>query len=138
FSAAQFDVTFDNGSPIKLYGHYGRTQDLDINGTAAGTPEEKWTYYAADAKYNFTPALYGAVRYSGAAVSKLAGADSDGKVNRIQVGGGFWLSKNLLLKVEYVQQQYDGFAEGQVVNNNIQAWKNPEFSGVISEVSFSF
>lgn len=138
FSAAQFDVTYDTGSPLKLYGHYGYTQDLDINGSAAGTPEEKWAYYAADARYNFTPTLYGAVRYSGAQANKLAGADSNGTVSRIQVGGGFWLSKNLLLKVEYVQQQYDGFGEGQVVNNNIQAWKNPEFSGVISEVSFSF
>ena len=138
FSAAQFDVTFDNGSPIKLYGHYGRTQDLDINGTAAGTPAEKWTYYAADAKYEITPALYAAARYSGANTTQLAGADSDGKVNRLQVGGGFWLTRNLLMKVEYVHQTYSGFATGQVVNNNIQAWRNPEFSGVISEVSFSF
>lgn len=138
FSAAQFDVTFDNGSPVKLYGHYGRTQDLDINGSAAGTPEEKWSYYAGHAVYNFTPTLYGAVRYSGAQANKLAGNDSDGTVQRIQVGGGFWLTKNLLLKVEYVQQNYNGFREGQIVNNNIQAWKNPEFSGVISEVSFSF
>jgi hypothetical protein len=138
FSAAQFDVTFDNGSPLKLYGHFGRTQDLDINGSAAGTPEEKWSYYAADATYNFTPAIYGAVRYSGATTSLLNGQLSDGKVNRIQVGGGFWLSKNLLAKVEYVHQQYNGFAQGQMVNNNIQAWRNPEFSGVISEVSFSF
>jgi len=138
FSAAQFDVTFDNGSPLKLYGHYGRTQDLDLNGSAAGTPEEKWSYYAADATYNFTPALYGAVRYSGATTAMLNGQASDGKVTRIQVGGGLWLSKNLLAKVEYVHQQYNGFAQGQMVNNNIQAWRNPEFSGVISEVSFSF
>ena len=46
--------------------------------------------------------------------------------------------KNLLLKVEYVNQKYSGFAEGQIVNNNIQAWRDPQFSGVISEVSFSF
>jgi len=138
FSAAQFDVTFDNGSPIKLYANFGRTQDLDINGTAAGTPQEKWNYYAADAQYFFTPTLYGAVRYSGATTSQLNGQASDGKVNRMQVGGGFWLSKNLLMKVEYVNQKYSGFAQGQVVNNNIQAWKNPSFSGVISEVSFTF
>ncbi len=138
FSAAQFDVTFDNGSPVKLYGHYGRTQDLDINGTLAGTPEEKWSYYAADVKYEITPALYAAVRYSGADVSQLGGAASDGNVKRIQAGGGFWLSKNLLMKVEYVQQKYSGFSEGQIVNNNIAAWRDPSFSGVISEVSFRF
>ena len=65
-------------------------------------------------------------------------AASNGKVDRIQVGGGLWVSKNLLLKVEYVNQKYSGFAQGQIVNNGIQAWRNPAFSGVISEVSFSF
>jgi predicted porin len=138
FSATQFDVTFDNKSKVKLYGHYGIAQDKDINGTAAGTPEEKWTYYAADATYNLTPAIYAAARYSAAATSKLAGNPSDGRVNRIQVGGGLWLTKNMLVKLEYVQQKYSGFSVGQMVNNNIQAWRDPEFSGLISEVSFSF
>lgn len=138
FSAAQVDVTFNNGSPLELYGHYGMTQDLDINGSAAGTPEEKWSYYAGDVVYRITPAVYAAARYSNASTSKLGGNASDGNVNRIQVGGGLWLTRNLLVKVEYVNQQYDGFAVGQMVNNNIQAWRNPSFSGVISEVSFSF
>lgn len=138
FSAAQFDVTFKNESPVELYGHVGRTQDLDINGSAAGKPEEKWTYYAGDVVYRFTPSVYGAARYSSASPDRLAGNVSNGKVNRIQVGGGLWVSKNLLLKVEYVNQKYSGFTEGQMVNNNIQAWRNPSFSGVISEVSFSF
>lgn len=138
FSAAQFDVTFDNHSPLKLYGHYGMTQDKDINGIAAGAPEEKWTYYAGDVVYKITPALYAAARYSNASTDMLGGAASNGKVDRYQVGGGLWLTRNLLVKMEYVNQKYDGFAVGQVVNNGIQAWKNPSFSGVISEVSFSF
>lgn len=138
FSAAQFDVTFKNGSPLELYGHYGMTQDLDINGSAAGTPKEKWSYYAGDVVYRITPAIYAAARYSNASTSQLAGADSNGTVDRIQVGGGLWLTKNLLVKMEYVNQKYSGFAEGQVVNNGIQAWRNPSFNGVISEVSFSF
>lgn len=138
FSAAQFDVTFNNGSPLELYGHYGITQDKDINGSLAGSPEEKWTYYAGDVVYRFTPALYAAARYSSASTSMLAGNASDGRVDRIQIGGGLWLTRNLLMKLEYVDQKYDGFAVGQIVNNGIQAWRNPSFSGVISEVSFSF
>lgn len=138
FSAAQFDITWKNESPLELYGHYGRTQDLDINGSAPGAPEEKWTYYAGDVVYRITPSVYAAARYSNASVDTLAGMASNGKVDRIQVGGGLWLSKNLLLKVEYVNQKYSGFAEGQIVNNGIQAWRNPSFNGVISEVSFSF
>ncbi|HEX2121925.1 MAG TPA: hypothetical protein VHL59_09815 [Thermoanaerobaculia bacterium] len=139
FSAAQFDATFDRkGFPVKLYGHVGRTQDKDINGSAAGAPEESWNYYAGDVKYELTSAIYAAARYSSAQTSMLAGNPSDGKVTRIQVGGGLWLTRNLLMKLEYVQQKYSGFATGQMVNNGIQAWRDPEFSGVISEVSFSF
>jgi hypothetical protein len=138
FSATQFDLTFDNSSPIKLYGHYGITRDEDINGTVAGAPEETWSYYAGDVVYKLNEAIYVAARYSGAQARKFQGVDSDGTVNRYQVGGGLWLTKNLLVKVEYVQQKYDGFAQGNIVNNNVQAWRNPEFSGVVSEVSFSF
>ncbi len=138
FSAAQLDVTWKNESPLELYGHIGRTQDLDINGSAAGTPEEKWLYYTGDVVYRITPALYAAARYSNATADTLNGAASDGKVNRIQVGGGLWISKNLLLKVEYVNQKYSGFEQGVIVNNGIQAWRDPQFSGVISEVSFAF
>ena len=138
FSATQFDLTFDNSSPIKLYGHYGITRDEDINGTVAGAPEETWSYYAGDVVYKLNEAIYAAARYSGAQARKFQGVDSEGTVNRYQVGGGLWLTKNLLVKVEYVQQKYDGFVQGNIVNNNVQAWRNPEFSGVVSEVSFSF
>ena len=138
FSAAQFDVTFDSALPVKVYGHYGITQDKDINGSAAGTPEEKWTYYAADVKYELTPALYAAARYSAATTDMLGGRATGGKVNRIQFGGGFWLTKNMLMKVEYVTQKYSGFRQGDMVNNGIQAWRDPEFNGFVAEVSFAF
>lgn len=139
FSAAQFDVTFDKDAfPIKVYGHLGRTKDKDINGTAAGEPEEEWNYYAGDVVYKLTPTIYAAARYSGANTDMLNGRATDGKVTRIQVGGGLWITKNMLMKIEYVTQKYRGFAQGDMVNNGVQAWRNPEFSGFVSEVSFSF
>ncbi|HEX7154220.1 MAG TPA: hypothetical protein VF618_22220 [Thermoanaerobaculia bacterium] len=139
FSAAQFDATWkQDNNPIELYGHLGRTQDKDINGSAAGTPEETWNYYAGDVVYRFTPALYGAVRYSAAQTEMLGGKTTDGTVNRLQVGGGFWLTRNMLMKLEYVTQKYDGFRQGDMVNNGIQAWRNPEFNGFVAEVSFAF
>lgn len=139
FTAAQLDLTYDEASfPIKLYGHYGRTQDKDINGSVAGTPEETWNYYAGDVVYKITPALYAAARYSGATTDMLAGRATDGKVNRIQVGGGFWLTRNMLMKLEYVTQKYNGFVQGDMVNNNLQAWRDPEFKGFVAEVSFAF
>ncbi|HEX6177126.1 MAG TPA: hypothetical protein VF057_02105 [Thermoanaerobaculia bacterium] len=138
FSAAQFDITFKNGSPLELYGHYGRTQDLDLNGSLAGAPEEKWAYYAGDVVFRLTKNVYAAARYSAADAESIGGNLSSGKVQRYQAGGGLWLTRNLLMKLEYVDQTYTGFRAGEMVNNNIQAWRNPSFKGLISEVSFSF
>jgi hypothetical protein len=138
FEAMQADVTWDGALPVKLYGHYGVTRDMDINGSLPGEPEETWSYYAGDVVYELTDNLYAAARYSAATADMFQGRDSNGKVTRYQVGGGFWLTKNLLWKVEYVKQQYSGFAAGDVVNNNVQAWRDPAFSGVITEVSFAF
>jgi hypothetical protein len=137
-TAGQFDITFDSTSPIKLYGHYGMTRDADTNGSAAGKPEESWRYYAGDVVYKFTPAIYAAARYSAADAMKLNNINSNGKVDRIQFGGGLWLTKNLLVKVEYVTQKYRGFRSGDMVNNGIQAWRDPSFKGIVSEVSFAF
>ncbi|HYS54367.1 MAG TPA: hypothetical protein VER58_11465 [Thermoanaerobaculia bacterium] len=138
-AAFQGDVTYDSATiPVKLYAHYGVTRDNDVNGPAPGTPRERWSYYAGQGVYKITPTLYGAVRYSGANANKIAGLSSDGKVNRLQIGGGLWMTRNLLAKVEYVNQKYSGFANGVVLNNGIAAWRNPSFKGVVSEVSFAF
>ena len=137
--AYQGDITYDSASvPLKLYGHYGMTKDRDTNGPAPGRPQECWSYFAAEGRYNITKTLYGAVRYSGAIADKLNDVKSNGKVDRIQIGGGMWMTKNVLVKVEWVDQKYRGFATGEVVNNGVAAWRNPEFKGFVSEVSFAF
>lgn len=136
--AGQFDLTWNGSSPIKLYGHIGQTTDKDTNGNLPGHPEETWRYYAGDVVYRFTPAVYAAVRYSAADALKIRGNDSNGRVDRIQLGGGLWLTKNMLAKIEYVTQKYRGFGQGEMVNNGIQAWRDPSFKGVVSEVSFAF
>jgi len=139
FSAAQIDLTFKDAKfPVEFYSHVGRTQDKDINGSAVGTPEKTWNNFAGNVVYRLTPAVYLASRYSSATTDMLAGHATDGKVDRIQLGGGLWLTKNMLAKVEYVTQKYRGFVQGDMVNNNIQAWRDPEFDGFVAEVSFAF
>lgn len=138
-TAYQGDFTFDEAAiPVKLYAHYGLVRDSDANGPAAGRPEERWSYYTGQVVYRFSPTLFAAARYSAANADKVSGIASNGKVGRVQVGGGLWLTKNLLMKVEYVNQKYTGFSSGVVLNNGIQAWKNPSFKGIVSEVSFAF
>ncbi|GGF43773.1 hypothetical protein [Echinicola rosea] len=52
-------------------------------------------------------------------------------ISRINFGGGWYFSKNVLTKVEYMKQQYEG-----------SAWTGrfagAEFSGVVVEAVISF
>src|SRR5205814_9587695 len=98
----------------------------------------RWSYCAGQVMYKVSPTLYGAARYSSANAHMIAGVSSTGKVNRLQIGGGLWMTKNLLAKVEYVDQKYTGFRSGIVLNNGIAAWRNPSFKGLVSEASFAF
>ena len=135
-TAYQLDVTW-SGTPVELYASYGRTSDADTNGSAVGSPEESWDYYAAEALYRFSDRLYTGVRYSAADADRLRDTASEGSVQRLQVGGGFWATDNLLVKLEYVTQDYRDFLVGDLVSG-VQAWRDPSFDGLVAEVSFSF
>ena len=54
------------------------------------------------------------------------------------MGGGLWLTHNMLAKVEWVDQKYTGFLPGNIVNNGVDAGRSPRFKGLVSEVSFAF
>jgi hypothetical protein len=136
-TAFQGDVTWTPG-PWEFYGHVGWMEDADTNGSGPGSPEESWTYGTAEVVYRITPRLYGAGRYSFALVNDLAGMSADGQVHRIQVGGGYWITKNMLAKAEYVYQTYQDFDVAGGMVSGVDVWEDPYFHGVIFEVSFAF
>lgn len=116
--------------PLRVSGLYGYTKDSDINGSAPGTPSENWAWYGAEVKYSFSRIFYAAARYDVASTSMFNGKASDGYVGRSQVGIGLWLAKGMLLKVGYVYQQYENFNQVYL--------GNPEFNGLVSEMSVAF
>ena len=93
---------------------------------------------AAETVYHLTPSLYSALRYSGAYAQKINDRSSDGIVNRLQAGGGYWIARTMLVKLEYVYQWYDKFSSAGGEVGSIDAWRDPSFNGVILEASFSF
>ncbi len=142
--ATQFDATWE-GDPLEVYGNIGCVPDSDNNGNLSGSPRTSWLYYAAEGSYHFTPRLYTALRYSGAAAQRLvssanSGLDvgSDGLVHRLQLGGGYWLTKTVLLKAEYVYPLFSGVISGGSQVSGVDVWGNPHFNGVITEASFAF
>ena len=116
----------------------GWIQDEDPNGSLPDSPENSWTYGAAEAVYYFTPRLYGAARYSLALPNEIDGHSSDGMAHRIQLGGGYWLTKNMLAKLEGVYQTYTDFDAADGLVGGVDAFEEPAFYGVIVELSFAF
>ncbi len=133
-TAYQFDGFYDM-NPVKVFAMYGYTKDADINGSAPGTPQESWAYYGGDITYYIFPALYVAARYSAATSSMYAGQDVSANpvsANRFQAGAGVWVTKSMLLKLEYVNQQYKNFPAGSGYGYNTR------FHGLTTQFSVAF
>lgn len=95
--------------------------------------EGAFTQLAAEFLYRFgnNENFYIGGRYNTVNGKTRESATENLKINRLNVGGGWFLSKNILTKIEYVNQQYVG-----------NAWSGrfagAEFSGVNIEAVISF
>src|SRR5690625_1539223 len=59
------------------------------------------------------------------------GTGNDLKINRLQLGGGWFMTKNVLAKLEYVNQSYDGFGSSS-------NFADGKFNGLMLEAVISF
>jgi hypothetical protein len=78
--------------------------------SATEVDQRTWNQYAVEALYRFLPQeqLYVGGRYN-VAKGALSGSGAEVELNRLQIGGGWFVTPNVLLKAEYVKQGYDGF-----------------------------
>ena len=81
---------------------------------ASGSDKEV-TQLAAEAIYRFgaTENLYVGARYNEVS-GELLGDGTDVSVDRIQIGGGWFVTGNVLLKLEYVQQNWNDYPDASV------------------------
>lgn len=131
-------VTPFKGNKISAY--FGKAQDLGPNPNNFGeSGDEKWSYYSGEVKQYLSETFYLAGRYSNIRYSEFLTADNKGDVNRFQLGFGSFITKNLLLKAEYVYQNATGFNEGTTgVVTSVDVGMSPKFSGVVLELGVSF
>lgn len=112
---------------LELFGNIEGTEGR----TASESSKRKWTHYAAEGVYRFaTNHLYVAGRYN-VAEGRLQGMTSDVSVERVQVGGGWFLTQSLLAKAEYVSQTYKDFLVTDIRHD-------AKFDGVVVEAVVSF
>ena len=74
--------------------------------------------------------------YLGGRYNSVSGEVSDNAstvdINRINVGAGWFLTKNVLTKIEYVSQKYDGAGFDSTL------YQGAEFDGIVIEAAISF
>lgn len=97
---------------------------------AAETERRDIRQYAGDAVYRLLDdKLYVAGRYN--LVKGDFEKQTDLRVNRTALAAGWFISPNILTKVEYVRQSYDGFAATDIRNG-------AKFSGFVVQGAISF
>ncbi len=94
--------------------------------------QRNWTHIMAEALYRFGN---NENFYLGARYNTASGEDprsfNDVTLNRFNIGGGVFFTKNVLAKIEYVNQTYDGFDPGNRLNEG-------KFNGLMIETVISF
>ena len=111
----------------------GRAASEDNNGDGINDADDNrsTTQLAGEVIYRFgqTENFYVGGRYN--TVSSEMTFDNDVDISRVQLSAGWFLTKNILAKVEYVSQSYDGYPETSILYDG-------KFDGLIVEAVISF
>jgi hypothetical protein len=113
---------------LELFGVLERAE-----GRASTEPSRRtFSQYAGDVVYRFGPGepLYLSARYN-LATGRLQGIPNDVDIDRVQVGGGWFILPGLLAKLEYVNQEYEKFPSTNIRHNG-------RFHGVMLEGVVAF
>jgi hypothetical protein len=106
--------------------------------SAAEATQRTTKQYAIDGVYRFLPGevAYVGARYNTVSSDLLFGSGATATtqnvdVNRVEVGGGLFVTPNILLKVEGVRQTYDDFPTTDIRNGG-------KFNGFMIEGTVAF
>ncbi|GLB49018.1 hypothetical protein [Neptunitalea lumnitzerae] len=108
------------------------TAEFSSGRTAAETENRNATQLAGELLYRFgaNENFYVGGRYT-TVNAELNGFDEEVNINRIQAGAGWFLTNNVLAKLEYVNQQYKDYPAGSILEGG-------EFKGFMVEAVISF
>lgn len=139
----QLDVQYETNN-LKLNAYYGQAQDdysWADSGIAGYRPvsasftqqDSEVSFMSFKAKYDINKNIYLAARYS-LSTNESTGISGDDSLDRIQLGLGYRIEDNVLLKLEYVKQTEEAFSGGQATDGTGEA----EWDGVVAELSVTF
>ncbi len=112
---------------LEFFGLFENASGNALNGEDSRT----YNQYGAELIYRIgsNENIYFGGRYNLVKGEQRAGNDIE--VERFNIGGGWFLTNNVLAKLEYVNQTYDGYPSGDLREGG-------EFSGIMLEAVISF
>ena len=120
---------------LELFGVAERSKGMN---TATEATQRVWKQYAIDGVYRFPPReqAYVGARYNTVSGDMIFGSGATATtrevgVDRVEVGGGFFITPSILLKAEYVNQSYDDFPTTDIRNGG-------KFNGFMIEGTVAF
>jgi|SRR5690554_2786690 len=140
FTSGRYNPAFGNEITAVMINPFFKYGGLEFFGTfeyATGQrdtdPDSRsFTQLAGDLIYRFgaDEKFYVAGRYN-----TISGEEAvtyrDIDINRVQIGAGWFMTKNILAKLEYVHQDYKGFGPTSIYNGG-------KFNGLMVEAAISF
>lgn len=139
FTSGRFNPGFRNQLTAFMINPFVKYNGLEFFGTfetASGkanaeSSKRTFTQYAAEALYRFgaDENFYVGARYNNVSGEMVGDIDVD--ITRFNLGAGWFMTKNILAKLEYVNQKYDGFPKADLRNGG-------KFDGIVLEAVISF
>lgn len=138
FRSGRFDPGFNNEITAIMINPFVKYKGLEFygvfentSGQNIGMDTRNFNQYGAELLYRFgsDEDIYLGGRYNLVSGELASGEDID--ITRFNFGGGWFLTKNILTKVEYVTQEYKDFPAGDILSEG-------EFNGLMMEAVISF
>ncbi|MDO7171113.1 hypothetical protein [Mariniflexile sp. AS56] len=139
FRSGRFDPGFKNKITAVMINPFLKYNGLEVFGTVELTSgkalteidRRKATQYAGEIIYRFgtSESFYLGTRYNTVSAELTTGDDVN--VDRFQLGAGWFMTKNILLKAEYVNQKFNDYPSGNLLEDG-------KFNGLVLEAAISF
>lgn len=139
FRSGRFDPGFKNKITAIMINPFIKYGGLEMFGTVeltsgrslTETDRRKATQYAGELIYRFgnSENFYLGGRYNTVSAELASGDDIN--IDRFQLGAGWFMTKNVLMKAEYVVQKYKDYPTGDLLEDG-------KFNGFMLEAAISF
>lgn len=140
FTSGRFNPALNNQVTAVMFNPFVKYQGFEFfglyeraEGKAATEADTRvFTQLGAEALYRFgnNENFYFGGRFNQVSGEQI-GTGNDIEITRFQLGAGWFMTKNILTKIEYVNQTYDGFSTGDRFDEG-------KFNGLMVEAVISF